>query len=175
VRKPLHGHRITYQATSAPKSRPQTALLPSTSRSSGFLLTVASHTCPRPKTCLNLPPSSRSNELSNRSVRRKQRTAVAQETRNWWWAAQVFRCKHLIRGWTSTTHSLDPPLSPILVASRTFLSDTCSVRGSEFVRRIQALGKERGVEVKLGGSSRQRQPRTSVLRIENDNRARPEG
>ena len=33
------------------------------------------------------------------------------------------------------------------VALRTFLSDTGSVRGNEFVRRIQALGRERGVEV----------------------------
>jgi hypothetical protein len=37
--------------------------------------------------------------------------------------------------------------SAILVTIRTFLSDTGSVRGNEFVRRIQALGKERGVEV----------------------------
>ncbi len=28
------------------------------------------------------------------------------------------------------------------------MSDTGSVRGNEFVRRIQALGKERGVEVR---------------------------
>ena len=37
---------------------------------------------------------------------------------------------------------------PISVALRAFLSDTGSVRGNEFVRRIQALGKERGVEVR---------------------------
>ena len=33
------------------------------------------------------------------------------------------------------------------LAIGTFLSDTGSVRGNEFVRRIQALGRERGVEV----------------------------
>ena len=33
------------------------------------------------------------------------------------------------------------------VALGTFLSDTGDVRGSEFVRRIQALGRERGVQV----------------------------
>ena len=37
---------------------------------------------------------------------------------------------------------------PISVALRAFLSDTGSVRGNEFVRRIQALGKERGVQVR---------------------------
>ena len=39
-----------------------------------------------------------------------------------------------------------PP--PISVAFRAFLSDAGSVRGNEFVRRILALGKERGVEVR---------------------------
>ena len=33
------------------------------------------------------------------------------------------------------------------VAIGTFLSDTENVRGNEFVRRIQALGRERGVKV----------------------------
>ena len=37
---------------------------------------------------------------------------------------------------------------PNSLAARTFLSDTEIVRGSEFVRRIQALGKQRGVEVR---------------------------
>jgi len=41
-----------------------------------------------------------------------------------------------------------PEASTISLASRTFLSDTSTVRGNEFVRRIQALGKERGVEVR---------------------------
>jgi mRNA interferase HicA len=49
---------------------------------------------------------------------------------------------------------LRPPRRPgnrhiaIFLATRTFLSDTRTVRGNEFVRRIQALGKERGVEVR---------------------------
>ena len=38
--------------------------------------------------------------------------------------------------------------APAFLARRAFLSDTGTVRGSEFVRRIQALGKRRGVEVR---------------------------
>ena len=38
--------------------------------------------------------------------------------------------------------------APPEVAFGAFLSDTGRVRGNEFVRRIQALGKVRGVEVR---------------------------
>jgi len=45
-------------------------------------------------------------------------------------------------------HALTAEASSISLATRTFLSDTSAVRGNEFVRRIQALGKEQGVEVR---------------------------
>ena len=43
---------------------------------------------------------------------------------------------------------LEPEVRRRQLASRTFLSDTENVRGAEFVRRIQALGKERGTDVR---------------------------
>jgi hypothetical protein len=35
------------------------------------------------------------------------------------------------------------------LASRSFLSDTESVRGNEFLRRVQEMGKRRGVDVRF--------------------------
>ena len=43
-------------------------------------------------------------------------------------------------------------IQPRRLASGTFLSDTGKVRGNEFVRRIQVLGKQRGVEVRWESS-----------------------
>ena len=48
------------------------------------------------------------------------------------------------------------------------------VRGNEFVRRIQALGKRRNVDVRWL-AWRQGQSRTALLRIEQNHGAQPEG
>ncbi len=72
-------------------------------------------------------------------------------------------------------HSGTPGNRGTSVAVGTFLSETKSLRGSEFVRRIQALGKERRVDVRWMAHRGQGEPRTSLLRLEHDNRAQPDG
>lgn len=56
------------------------------------------------------------------------------------------------------------------VVLRTVLSDTRGVRGSEFVRRVQALGKERAIAVRWAAHRAKGRSRPPLLWGEYDHR-----